>query len=234
MSTQPSADTALAHVRRLLTERWPEACQQTRAVARDVFHTGIAGLDALLPGGGLPKGSWVEITGGTASGKTSLLLALLAQLAAGERTLYLDFPGTFDPVAATAAGVDLNSILVARPANLHQGVHIAEHLLTSGSITVLVFDLAEQRTHLPGALAHRLRQQVLRGSALALFLTEGNGGIILRPFAAAAPCSSSTPRRAPSSPSTATASPRHWPSSAALACSTSRRAAASRSSTRPT
>lgn len=178
MSTQPSADTALAHVRRLLTERWPEACQQTRAVARDVFHTGIAGLDALLPGGGLPKGSWVEITGGTASGKTSLLLALLAQLAAGERTLYLDFPGTFFPVAATAAGVDLNSILVARPANLHQGVHIAEHLLTSRSITVLVFDLAEQRTHLPGALAHRLRQQVLRGSALALFLTEGNGGII--------------------------------------------------------
>jgi len=77
--------------------------------------SGLAEVDAVLPGGGFPKGALSELTGGPASGKTAVALALFAALGPEELAAYVDGRGELYPPAAAALGVDLARLLVVRP-----------------------------------------------------------------------------------------------------------------------
>ncbi len=76
---------------------------------------GIAGVDAALPGGGFPRGAISELSGGPASDKTAVALALVAALGCEELAAYVDGRGELYPPAAAARGVDLARMLVVRP-----------------------------------------------------------------------------------------------------------------------
>ncbi|HEY6101569.1 MAG TPA: hypothetical protein VIW03_19175 [Anaeromyxobacter sp.] len=87
-----------------------------RPARRDGFVAcGLAGVDAVLPGGGFPRGALTELAGGPASGKTAVALALFASLAPGELAAYVDGRAELYPPAAAARGVDLARLLVVRP-----------------------------------------------------------------------------------------------------------------------
>lgn len=76
---------------------------------------GLPGVDEALPGGGFPRGALAELSGGPASGKTGVALALFAALGAEGLCAYVDGRGEIYPPAAAARGVDLSRLLVVRP-----------------------------------------------------------------------------------------------------------------------
>ncbi len=103
--------------------------------------TGSISLDVALGIGGVPKGRIVEIYGPESSGKTTIALHIIAaaQKAGGEAA-FVDAEHALDPVYAKALGVDTDSLLVAQPDTGEQGLEIAEALVRSGAIEVLVID----------------------------------------------------------------------------------------------
>jgi hypothetical protein len=144
----------------------------------DVLRTGVPGFDTLFAGGGVPAGQWVEITGATASGKTSLLFAWLSRLSHRETVAYLDFQHSFFPAAAAAAGVRSDRLLVACPGSPSAGVRLAEWILRSGRASCIVFDLVGETRRVPEVLCHRLRQEAVRARAHILFLTTSDRHLI--------------------------------------------------------
>jgi hypothetical protein len=160
----------------LLEEKWPTADPGVLS-EQEFLRTGIEPFDSLFPGGGIPPGQWLEICGPRVAGKTRLLFAFLRALTADHRIVYLDFPRSFFPAAALAAGVDVAQLWVARPADLRAGITLAEKLLADGWVSAVVFDLVGARESLPHILAHRLRQHTLRARAWVLFLTTGPSSI---------------------------------------------------------
>lgn len=101
--------------------------------------TGDAALDAALDGG-LPEGRLVELYGGPGSGKTWLALRLAAAAQQRGAVAFLDVDGAFDAVRAVAAGVDLGTLVVARPSTGEQALQIAEALLRSRACSLLILD----------------------------------------------------------------------------------------------
>jgi len=147
------------------------------------FSTGLPELDALFPLRGIPYGQLIEITGGVSSGKTSLLLKLLAHLTRTGVAAYIDFSSTFFPSAAAVSGVDLTRLLVVKPDSrptdrVKTGLRTAELLLRNQTVNVIVFDLVGEKQVLPIVLLHRLRLKTVRARALTIFLTENNSEII--------------------------------------------------------
>jgi RecA/RadA recombinase len=104
--------------------------------------TGLAAVDRLL-GGGFPRGGLSEIAGPPSSGRTSLVLALLATATArGEVAALVDAADAFDPPSAAAAGVALPRLLWVRPPGLGEALRSASHLLAARGFAVVVLDLA--------------------------------------------------------------------------------------------
>ena len=107
----------------------------------DCIPTGSISLDAALGIGGLPRGRIVEIYGPEASGKTTLALHAVAQAQKmGGDAAYIDVEHALDPVYAAALGVDVDSLLVSQPDTGEQALEIAEALIRSGAIDMLVVD----------------------------------------------------------------------------------------------
>ena len=106
-----------SQVKDRLIRKWPEAIRCLTRRSELCFPTGLAALDRLFPSGrGFPYGQLVEITGGPSSGKTSLLLSILAAGSRNRRRIaYVDFGGAFCPDAALAAGLDIKRLLIIRP-----------------------------------------------------------------------------------------------------------------------
>ncbi len=103
--------------------------------------TGSLSLDQALGVGGYPKGRIVEIFGPESSGKTTLTLHAIAQAQrAGGIAAFIDAEHAFDLRYAKALGVDLDALLVSQPDNGEQALDIAEHLVTSGSVSLVVVD----------------------------------------------------------------------------------------------
>lgn len=171
MSSQAKA-SRVGKVLRLLSEKWPQALPPLSTPGEGVFQTGVAEFNRLLPGGGLPRGQWLEITGEPGSGKTGFLFSLLAGCAPDEPILYLDLPRQFFPAAAQAAGVRLAQVRWLAPAGLHGALRAAELFLMRSRAGVVVLDLVGQRSTMPPALVHRLRQETVRAEALLFLLTE--------------------------------------------------------------
>ena len=103
--------------------------------------TGSLSLDAALGIGGLPRGRIVEIYGPESSGKTTLALHAVAEAQKmGGEAAFIDVEHALDPVYAKALGVDVDSLLVSQPDTGEQALEIAEALIRSGALDIVVID----------------------------------------------------------------------------------------------
>ncbi len=113
----------------------------SRVVAADVIPTGSIGLDVALGIGGLPKGRIIEIYGPESSGKTTLAIHAIAQAQKkGGLAAIIDAEHAFDKVYAEKLGVDTNNLLISQPDDGEQALDIAEHLIRSGALDIVVID----------------------------------------------------------------------------------------------
>jgi recombination protein RecA len=138
-----------------------------------VVSTGSLGLDIALGVGGLPRGRVVEIYGPESSGKTTLCLQVVAQVQkAGGIAAYIDAENALDPVYAGKLGVVVGDMLISQPDTGEQGLEIADMLVRSGGVDIIVIDSVaalvpkaeiegEMGDQLPGLQA-RLMSQALR------------------------------------------------------------------------
>ena len=107
----------------------------------DVISTGSIGLDIALGVGGLPKGRVVEIYGPESSGKTTLAIHAIAESQKkGGIAAFIDAEHAFDRFYAKKLGVDVENLLISQPDNGEQALEIADNLIRSGAIDILVID----------------------------------------------------------------------------------------------
>src|SRR5271156_2653601 len=112
-----------------------------KSVDIDVVSTGSLGLDIALGIGGLPKGRVVEIYGPESSGKTTLALHVIASSQkAGGTCAFVDAEHALDPAYARKLGVNIDELLISQPDAGEQALEIADTLVRSGAIDVLVID----------------------------------------------------------------------------------------------
>lgn len=112
-------------------------------VAKDiqVVSTGSLGLDIALGVGGLPRGRIVEIYGPESSGKTTLTLQVIAEMQKqGGTAAFIDAEHALDPQYARKIGVNVQELLISQPDNGEQALEIADMLVRSGSVDVIVVD----------------------------------------------------------------------------------------------
>src|SRR3984885_8789254 len=107
----------------------------------NVISSGSISIDAALGVGGLPRGRVIEIFGPESSGKTTLALHVIAEAqAAGGTAAFIDAEHALDPPYARKLGVDIDSLLVSQPDTGEQALEIADMLVRSGSIAIIVID----------------------------------------------------------------------------------------------
>jgi recombination protein RecA len=147
--------------------------QNEKAVEVEAISTGSLGLDIALGIGGLPRGRVIEIYGPESSGKTTLALHVVAEAQKrGGICGFIDAEHALDTVYARKLGVDLEQLLISQPDTGEQALEIADTLVRSGAIDVLVVDSVaaltpkaelegEMGEQLPGSQA-RLMSQALR------------------------------------------------------------------------
>ena len=105
------------------------------------ISTGSLGLDIALGIGGLPKGRIVEIYGPESSGKTTLTLQVIAECQRqGGTAAFIDAEHALDPTYARKLGVDVDNLLVTQPDNGEQALEIADMLVRSGAVDVIIVD----------------------------------------------------------------------------------------------
>ncbi|HEX8517842.1 MAG TPA: recombinase RecA [Bacteroidia bacterium] len=107
----------------------------------EVIPTGSLGIDIALGIGGLPKGRVIEIYGPESSGKTTLTLHAIAEVQkAGGIAAFIDAEHAFDRSYAEKLGIDTENLLISQPDNGEQALEIAENLIRSGAIDIIVID----------------------------------------------------------------------------------------------
>jgi recombination protein RecA len=115
--------------------------QRENAIETEVVSTGSLGLDIALGIGGLPKGRVIEIYGPESSGKTTLALHIIAEAQkAGGTCGFVDAEHALDPGYAKKLGVNLDEVLISQPDTGEQALEIADTLVRSGALDVLVVD----------------------------------------------------------------------------------------------
>lgn len=115
--------------------------QASARMAVDVIPTGALALDVALGVGGLPRGRVVEIYGQESSGKTTVALHVVAEAQRrGGVAAFIDAEHALDPAYAAKVGVDLDQLLISQPDTGEQALEIAEALVRSGAIDVIVVD----------------------------------------------------------------------------------------------
>jgi len=107
----------------------------------DVISTGSLALDLALGVGGLPKGRIIEIFGPEASGKTTICLHIIAEAQKkGGVAAFIDAEHALDPQRAQKIGIDLEELLISQPDTGEQALEIADQLIRSGGVDVLIID----------------------------------------------------------------------------------------------
>lgn len=112
-------------------------------VVEDVpsISSGSIGLDIAMGVGGYPKGRIIEIYGPESSGKTTLAIHAIAEAQkAGGIAAIIDAEHAFDPTYAVKLGVDINELLISQPDNGEQALEIADNLIRSGAVDIIVID----------------------------------------------------------------------------------------------
>jgi recombination protein RecA len=166
-------DAALAQIERAFGKGSIMKLGQREALEIEAISTGSLGLDIALGIGGLPKGRIVEIYGPESSGKTTLALHVVAEAQKkGGTCAFVDAEHALDPAYAKKLGVDITNLLISQPDAGEQALEIADTLVRSGAVDVLVIDSVaalvpraelegEMGDSLPGLQA-RLMSQALR------------------------------------------------------------------------
>ena len=134
-------DTALAQIERQFGKGSIMRLGQDERVPVEVIPTGSIALDIALGIGGLPRGRIVEIYGPESSGKTTLALhAIASAQAGGGIAAFVDAEHAFDPEYAKKLGVDIDNLLVSQPDTGEQALEIADMLIRSGALDLIVID----------------------------------------------------------------------------------------------
>jgi len=172
-SKNKALDAALAQIERAFGKGSIMRLGQREALEIEAISTGSLSLDIALGIGGLPKGRIVEIYGPESSGKTTLALHVVAEAQKkGGACAFVDAEHALDPAYAKKLGVDIDNLLISQPDAGEQALEIADTLVRSGAIDVLVIDSVaalvpraelegEMGDALPGLQA-RLMSQALR------------------------------------------------------------------------
>ena len=148
-------------------------------LAVEAIPTGSLSLDIALGIGGVPRGRVIEIFGAESAGKSTLALHIMAEAQkAGGTAAYIDAENALDPAYASRLGVDLDELLVSQPDTAEQALEIAEYLVRSGAVDVIVIDSVAAlvpRAELEGdmgdshmGLQARLMSQALRKLSAAI------------------------------------------------------------------
>ena len=134
-------DAALAQIERAFGKGSIMKLNGETQVAHEAISTGSLGLDIGLGIGGLPRGRIVEIYGPESSGKTTLALQVIAEAQkTGGTCAIIDAEHALDPGYARKLGVDIDSLLISQPDAGEQALEIADTLVRSGALDVLVID----------------------------------------------------------------------------------------------
>ncbi|MEL7303129.1 MAG: recombinase RecA [Pseudomonadota bacterium] len=170
---QKALDAALAQIEKNFGKGSIMKLGKNDAINVEAVPTGSLGLDIALGIGGLPQGRIIEIYGPESSGKTTLALHVVAEAQkAGGICAFVDAEHAMDPVYARKLGVNIDDLLISQPDNGEQALEIADTLVRSGAVKVLVIDSVAALTpraelegdmgdSLPGLQA-RLMSQALR------------------------------------------------------------------------
>jgi recombination protein RecA len=173
MDKNKALDAALSQIERAFGKGSIMKLGASTALEIEAISTGSLGLDIALGIGGLPKGRVVEIYGPESSGKTTLALQTIAEAQKrGGICAFVDAEHALDPVYARKLGVKVDDLLISQPDTGEQALEIADTLVRSGAVEVLVIDSVaaltpraelegEMGDQLPGLQA-RLMSQALR------------------------------------------------------------------------
>ncbi|MEJ1161015.1 recombinase RecA [Prosthecomicrobium sp. N25] len=173
MDKSKALDAALAQIERNFGKGSIMRLGQGKVVEIEVVSTGSIGLDIALGIGGLPRGRIIEVYGPESSGKTTLALHVVAEAQKkGGICAFVDAEHALDPIYARKLGVNLDDLLISQPDAGEQALEIADTLVRSGAVDVLVIDSVaaltpkaelegEMGDSLPGLQA-RLMSQALR------------------------------------------------------------------------
>ena len=173
MDKNKALDAALSQIERAFGKGSIMKLGASTALEIEAVSTGSLGLDIALGIGGLPKGRVIEIYGPESSGKTTLALQTIAEAQKrGGICAFVDAEHALDPVYARKLGVKVDDLLISQPDTGEQALEIADTLVRSGAVEVLVIDSVaaltpraelegEMGDQLPGLQA-RLMSQALR------------------------------------------------------------------------
>ena len=141
MDKQKALETALGQIERNFGKGSIMRLGDTPMNDIESVSTGSIGLDIALGIGGLPKGRIIEIYGPESSGKTTLALHCVAEAQKdGGVAAFVDAEHALDPSYAAKLGVDLDDLLVSQPDTGEQALEIADTLVRSGAVDILVID----------------------------------------------------------------------------------------------
>ena len=134
-------ESAIAHILKTYGSGAVMRLGQANTMQVDAIPTGSMTLDLALGIGGVPRGRIVELYGPESSGKTTVALHIAAEAQKqGGEVAFIDVEHALDPVYARALGVDIDNLLVSQPDSGEQALEIAEALVRSGAIDVLIVD----------------------------------------------------------------------------------------------
>ena len=141
MDRDKALDVALANIEKQFGKGSLMRLGDEAAVPIASIPTGSIALDVALGIGGIPRGRVTEIYGPESSGKTTVALHIVAEAQrAGGTAAFIDAEHALDPTYAQALGVDINELLVSQPDNGEQALEIADMLIRSNAIDVVVID----------------------------------------------------------------------------------------------
>ncbi|MBR1600486.1 MAG: recombinase RecA [Alphaproteobacteria bacterium] len=141
MEKDKALEAALSQIERAFGKGSIMRLGQNTNVDIEAVSTGSIGIDIALGIGGMPKGRIVEIYGPESSGKTTLALSVIAQSQKkGGTCAFIDAEHALDPSYAKKIGVDVENLLISQPDSGEQALEIADTLVRSGAIDVMVVD----------------------------------------------------------------------------------------------
>jgi recombination protein RecA len=148
---QKALETALGNIERSFGKGSVMRLGDKKSMDIEAVSTGSLGLDIALGIGGLPKGRIIEVFGPESSGKTTLALHCVAEAQKnGGVCAFIDAEHALDPVYAGKLGVDLDDLLISQPDSGEQALEIADTLVRSGAVDLLVIDSVAALTPRPG------------------------------------------------------------------------------------
>ena len=134
-------ETALGQIEKQFGQGSIMILDESSSLAIDGISTGALSLDIALGGKGIPRGRIIEMFGPESSGKTTLALNIVAQAQkAGGIAAFIDAEHALDPTWAKKIGVNLETLLVSQPDSGEQGLQIAETLVKSNAVDIIVID----------------------------------------------------------------------------------------------